>query len=164
PNLVALYELLVAEGHWVFTMELVEGTNLLWFLRPDLVGGEQRDTMLAAGAPPPRNAGAPTATARPTDVVTRGSAEQCRATFRRPAGALHFLPESGKPHRDLKPSNILTPSEGRVVVLDFGLVTALGDSHTPVPTSYVMGTPGYVAPEVLAQDVAGPAADWYSVG
>lgn len=72
--------------------------------------------------------------------------------------ALHDL---GKVHHDVKPSNTLVDAEGRLVLLDFGLVrdVAAGDE----PPASGGGTAAYMAPEQVAGD-GGAAADWYSVG
>jgi predicted Ser/Thr protein kinase len=90
-----------------------------------------------------------------------------------PARLLHVLPQlvegvsalhrKGKLHRDLKPSNILVTPEGRVVILDFGLIAELrphgGDVH------YVRGgTPAYMSPEESAGLRPSEASDWYGVG
>ncbi|MBI4509047.1 MAG: protein kinase [Deltaproteobacteria bacterium] len=72
--------------------------------------------------------------------------------------ALH---EVGKVHRDIKPSNIMVTEEGRVVLLDFGLVT---DAYALEDTEDWVGTVEYMAPEQAAQGQVGPSADWYSVG
>src|SRR5262245_13303403 len=148
PNLVPLYELLVVDNQWVFTMELVEGAGLLAFLRPDITMAQEGETQPAGAGP-----------ATGKIVVAPAPQKQYWQVFRQLAEAVHFLHESGKLHRDIKPSNVLVTSRGRVVVLDFGLVTALGGAALPIPTSYVLGTPGYVAPEVLSQDAPGTAAD-----
>ncbi|MET0283072.1 MAG: protein kinase [Polyangiales bacterium] len=73
------------------------------------------------------------------------------------ARGLATLHARGLTHRDVKPSNIRVAGDGRVVLLDFGLVVD-GDSHT-----VIAGTPPYMAPEVLEGKVT-PAADMYSFG
>jgi len=75
-------------------------------------------------------------------------------------GALHA---AGKLHRDVKPSNVLVTREGRVVVLDFGLVQELAGS-TPPGGEALAGTPAYMAPELFRGAPPTTASDWYSVG
>jgi len=68
-------------------------------------------------------------------------------------------------HRDLKPSNVLVTREGRLVVLDFGLVAALASDQRPRDErDLVLGTPQYMAPEQAAARAATEASDWYAVG
>jgi len=75
-------------------------------------------------------------------------------------GALHA---AGKLHRDVKPTNVLVTEEGRVVILDFGLVQELV-GPAPEPGDPVAGTPAYMAPELLTGGTPSAASDWYSVG
>jgi serine/threonine protein kinase len=74
--------------------------------------------------------------------------------------ALHSF---GRLHRDLKPSNVLVEASGRVVILDFGLVRALGGDSAE-QTATLAGSPAYMAPEQAAGLATGEAADWYAVG
>jgi eukaryotic-like serine/threonine-protein kinase len=76
------------------------------------------------------------------------------------------LHAAGKLHRDLKPANVLVEGSGRVVILDFGLVH---DQHRSPESSRpdysgLVGTPRYMAPEVLGWAHASPMSDWYAVG
>lgn len=60
-------------------------------------------------------------------------------------------------HRDVKPSNVLM-HEGDPVLIDFGLAQ-LSDDATLTQTGFLLGTPGYLAPEILYGDPPAPAAD-----
>ena len=77
-------------------------------------------------------------------------------------GALH---RAGKLHRDLKPSNVLVTAQGRVVVLDFGLVADIShESMLRGVEMLVAGTPAYMAPEQATRRELTPAADMYALG
>ncbi|WP_205303536.1 serine/threonine-protein kinase [Nonomuraea montanisoli] len=78
------------------------------------------------------------------------------------AAALLAMHEAGVIHRDLKPANVMMV-EGRAVVIDFGIASAL-DSLSVTASGAVVGTPGYLAPEVLEGREAGMAADVFSFG
>ncbi|HLU70904.1 MAG TPA: serine/threonine-protein kinase [Nonomuraea sp.] len=78
------------------------------------------------------------------------------------AEALLAMHDAGVVHRDLKPANVMM-SEGEPVVIDFGIAHAL-DSLSVTASGAVVGTPGYLAPEVLEGGPAGPAADVFSFG
>ncbi len=75
---------------------------------------------------------------------------------------------AGVTHRDLKPSNIfLTARDGRFrpMVLDFGVAKEVGAPAEPSGARHPVGTPMYLAPELLADETkAGPATDQYALG
>lgn len=70
---------------------------------------------------------------------------------------------AGVLHRDLKPSNVLITPAGRAVLTDFGIASVAGDPSI-TRTGIVLGTPGYLAPERAAGEVATEAADLWSLG
>jgi eukaryotic-like serine/threonine-protein kinase len=75
--------------------------------------------------------------------------------------AVHRL---GKLHRDIKPSNILVTPAGRVVILDFGLITELFPDTLAGAERVIGGTPEYVSPEEGSRTAPTEAGDWYGVG
>ncbi|KAK1795695.1 hypothetical protein P4O66_001182 [Electrophorus voltai] len=78
--------------------------------------------------------------------------------------AVKYLHDMGIVHRDLKPENLLYYSmeeDSNIMISDFGL-SKIEDSGTVMSTA--CGTPGYVAPEVLAQKPYSKAVDCWSIG
>jgi Protein kinase domain len=78
------------------------------------------------------------------------------------AEALTAIHAAGVVHRDLKPGNVML-SDNRPVVIDFGIAQS-GDSTRLTQTGLVMGTPGYLAPEVIEGQASSPASDVHSWG
>ncbi|MEU6717511.1 serine/threonine-protein kinase [Nonomuraea sp. NPDC046802] len=78
------------------------------------------------------------------------------------ADALLAMHEAGVVHRDLKPANVMM-TEGEPVVIDFGIASAL-DTLAVTASGAVVGTPGYLAPEVLEGKPVGMEADVFSFG
>lgn len=76
------------------------------------------------------------------------------------ADALEAVHGTGVVHRDLTPSNVLIARSGPVLI-DFGLAQGPGDVRA-TRTGFVMGTPGYLAPELLDGAEPGPDTDWWS--
>jgi hypothetical protein len=75
-------------------------------------------------------------------------------------GAAHA---QGVLHRDVKPGNIFVCDDGRVVLADFGIASLDGDASLTASGGLV-GSPGYIAPERLRGDRAGPPSDLWSLG
>jgi eukaryotic-like serine/threonine-protein kinase len=134
PHLVRLRDLFMERGVWFFTMDLIEGSTL-------------SDHLAAVGPV--------------------GSAERERELLR-------LLPElvdgvaaihaTGHLHRDLKPANVLVTREGRVVIVDFGLIGAFSSSGSHDRPPRVVGTASYMAPEQARGEPATEASDWYALG
>src|SRR5262245_12748361 len=62
------------------------------------------------------------------------------------ADGLTALHAAGKVHRDVKPSNVMVTPDGRVVILDFGLISDLTQADA-THEGMAIGTPGYMSPE-----------------
>jgi eukaryotic-like serine/threonine-protein kinase len=142
PNLVRLHELFADERAWFFTMDLVDGRPFDTWLET-----QRRATGTGGEAEAP--------------WLTR--LREAMAELVAAVSAIHRV---GKLHRDLKPSNVMVRADGRVVVLDFGLVAApeLGGIGQTVLDGALAGTPVYMAPEQAAGKEATPASDWYALG
>lgn len=142
PNLVALHELHASGGDWYFTMELVEGVSFIDWVRP------------------PRTTTGPTRT-RQDILASPFNEARLRGSLVQLVDALVALHRAGKLHRDLKPSNVLVTGQGRLALLDFGLVAGMAEGD---PEKLAVGTPVYMSPEQAADQPLGEASDWYSVG
>jgi serine/threonine-protein kinase len=79
------------------------------------------------------------------------------------AAALAAAHADGLVHRDIKPANVMV-TPGGVKVVDFGIAAAIGTAGSGDPDGEVLGTPAYVAPERLLDDVTEPASDIYALG
>ncbi len=134
------------------------------------------------------------ATGRPyfvMDLIVQASGEPCTLADVPPGGAdereiarwyedlregLAFIHGKGVIHRDLKLQNVLIGPDGHAVITDFGISKItnkdLGEKLDPVQTivrmrdgkNPVMGSLGYMAPELEMGQQASVASDWYSLG
>lgn len=75
--------------------------------------------------------------------------------------ALHSIHEAHIIHRDIKPENVIIAERGPVLV-DFGIAMNPEETHL-TRTGLIMGTPGYIAPEILEGGKEGAQSDWWSL-
>lgn len=138
PHICTIFEVGDADGLTYIAMEQVEGRPL------NLLIGSR---------------------GLPTEAVVRYGAQL--------ADALSYAHERGVVHRDLKCANVVVTEDGRVKLLDFGLAERgaipdeSGDAHVTQTLSGmggIVGTPQYLAPEILRGGAADPRSDLWSLG
>jgi len=88
--------------------------------------------------------------------------EQAMEIVDQVAAALDEAHRYGVVHRDIKPANVFFDARGRVKVGDFGVARLEGSELTQAGVG--LGTPGYLAPEVVRGGVAGPGSDVFALG
>jgi serine/threonine-protein kinase len=79
--------------------------------------------------------------------------------------AVDVVHAAGVVHRDLKPQNLFVLPGGDVRVLDFGVARIDDRGASLTRVDVVLGTPGYIAPEMLSGSAAvGPEAEVFALG
>ncbi|MGV9348178.1 serine/threonine-protein kinase [Streptomyces spiralis] len=79
--------------------------------------------------------------------------------------ALDFSHRQGIVHRDVKPGNVMIGKDGGVKVMDFGIArSVLGEGTELTQTGALLGTPQYIAPELVSGKEPSSASDLYAVG
>jgi serine/threonine protein kinase/tetratricopeptide (TPR) repeat protein len=180
PNVVQLYELFSEGEQWFFTMELLDGVDLLAWVQSSLTLPPPPPLSTEEGATVPAGpgffdsvraaAGQPSALAidpAATPVVRKFPVRdvgRLRDAFGQLAAGLMAIHAAGKLHRDVKPPNVIVTRTGRVVLLDFGVASDLADRQGHGVEYSMAGTPAYMAPEQASLARATPASDWYAVG
>lgn len=81
---------------------------------------------------------------------------------------VHSLHRLGYVHRDLKPANFLVDKRGFLKLADFGLSKYYGyvppSKSEPSNVLQIVGSPDYIAVEVLRRESCDFTADWWSFG
>ena len=182
-NLVTLYDFMHANDLWFFTMELLDGADFLRAVRTSpstRAAGDMEpcaEDVTLDGHLPTLDASELLSSRLLSSKLVEDEPEsfdeeRLRDGMRQLVEGIEKLHRSGIVHRDIKPSNVWVTEEGRVVVLDFGLiveatpsasVSHLQSQDEGRPVSFV-GTPHYMAPEQALGQEIGPATDYYSVG
>lgn len=151
PNLVGLHGMFSDGEHWFVTMELVVGVSFVEHVRggtTDFPADEETMRL-------------------PVEALTGLEVRETvlRAALLQLASGAEAIHAAGKVHRDLKPSNVLVTPQGRVVILDFGLAAEVAEEAIgQTIQGGLLGTPAYMAPELLIGMPATPSSDWYAVG
>ncbi len=128
--------------------EYGEQDGLAYLVMPYLQGGSLRDLLARRGT-----------LSLPETVTYMNQA----------AAAMDYAHAHGIIHRDLKPGNFLLHSDGRLVLSDFGIARIMqADSDTIgatlTGTGMLLGTPEYMAPEMLRSEQIDHRADIYALG
>lgn len=167
PNLVRLYELFSDGREWFYTMELVEGVDFLTWVRGPEIGETANVTSALTTAP--------------NDTGELRKFDRLRQALLQLVNGVQALHRNGKLHRDIKPKNILVRGDGRVILLDFGLIKDVGDgeestritrdqisqeynTHSIATDGTVAGSIRYMAPEQASGGSLTEACDWYALG
>jgi len=167
-NLVVLGELVSTVDQLFFTMELIDGSDIVSYCRhlesqgrrPRPERAQAEDITLDSDQSDDNLRAACKRASLGDASVDESRVRSAFAQLTRGLIALHM---ASKVHRDVKPSNVLVTRDGRAVLLDFGVVLdSLLDG--PSTEARLVGTVGYMSPEQAARERAGFESDWYSVG
>jgi len=169
-NLVSLGELFEKGGDWFFTMELVDGDDFHTYVRTKPIA-EPEDSRTTTAERPGKRPSIPDTVevVQVSDLAADTSPgfdeKRLRNAIVGMSRGLAALHAASKVHRDVKPTNVIIEPSGRVVLLDFGLISEPGGAESMVSVeNAVVGTPAYMSPEQGMGKKVTSASDCYSLG
>ncbi|TPX43515.1 hypothetical protein CcCBS67573_g10452 [Chytriomyces confervae] len=93
--------------------------------------------------------------------------EDAAEIIRTVADCVAYLHEQNVVHRDIKPENLLFRSQdslSELMITDFGLSKTLDPENSDLLLKSTVGTPGYMAPEILRKQGHGKPVDMWAIG
>ena len=90
------------------------------------------------------------------------STKQIKQWFKQIATAINYCHSHNVLHRDLKPANIFLSTDGTIKIGDFGIAVQLNSTGSFAKT--VIGTPTYMAPEIIREEKYNHMSDVWSLG
>ncbi|HEV3171929.1 MAG TPA: protein kinase [Actinocrinis sp.] len=165
PNVVAVRDLVVDGADLALVMDLVSGTDLRERLESGRIGTVQSGNaagLAAAASFSLSDAGAESPLrAAPTGGLPPAEAATLAADIAAGLAAAHAR---GVVHRDVKPENVLIEAgSGTARLTDFGIARIV-DGPRRTRATRIVGTPDYLAPEVIEGCPPGPPVDVYALG
>lgn len=167
PNLLRLFELDPSEAQAFYTMQLIEGADLVSALRrPKAGSGASQDNPLILGQRTRQDAGSVFSS------PPKESLSKLRQILSGVCAGLSALHRAGFIHRDITPQNIRISPQGNPVIIDFDLALSMSDASDAAlspaaleaPQASFIGTSAYMAPEQWDSAELSPALDWYALG
>ncbi|HRX86069.1 MAG TPA: serine/threonine-protein kinase, partial [Phycisphaerae bacterium] len=171
-NIIPIYDYGESRDGYYYAMELIHGESLGSVIRrlaafdTPLTARTSVSLSLGSDVVPP-DAAAPQPIER--QIVSLGSGgvpyyRQVAEWVASIADALDYAHQHGMIHRDIKPGNIMLAADGRVIILDFGLVK-MDDDVSVTASGSTVGTFRYISPEQIAcRDKLDGRCDQYALG
>ena len=184
PRIVRILDSGVANGGvpW-YAMELLQGKTFGDWLAEVWPEQHESETWTTASPGPPAPTEAHNWSAEPsvyslgpaltgrrtTSLPTagRGQLQQILDRFRMLCDALCYLHGRAIVHRDIKPANVFLCADGRLVLMDFGLISRARGSvgrETLEAGGHLAGTMAYLSPEQIRRDTIDARTDLYALG
>lgn len=171
PGIVPIYGVGKSDGMPYFTMQHIRGCSLSAALgelqkAKTIPDGHSLVALTAAKAQSAPKSESSSGSSSTNGIDALNWADTCVTLAAQVAAALHHAHERGVLHRDVKPSNILLTTEGRAMLVDFGLAWSDDTDQRLTASASQLGSLPYLPPEHIDGKAPDPsrAADVYSLG